>query len=65
MPVFVLSYPAGEYNAAVTKATAGLYDYAVTVKYGYYTSDSGALELKRLRILRSFSMKDFANTVGR
>jgi peptidoglycan/xylan/chitin deacetylase (PgdA/CDA1 family) len=58
-PVNTLSYPAGRYNQTVIDAVSKYYVYAVTTKSGYYNKDNGNYKIKRIRIQRSDTLKNF------
>lgn len=59
--VNVLSYPCGKYSQAVIDTVSRYYDYAVTIKSGYYDKTNDNYKIKRIRIQRSDTLKSFIN----
>jgi peptidoglycan/xylan/chitin deacetylase (PgdA/CDA1 family) len=62
-PVLALAYPYGDYSDAVLRVASCLYDFAVTMKSGYYSGASANLEMRRIPIWRSYSLGDFISVV--
>lgn len=61
-PVFVFSYPYGNYNQNVINIVKKYYKYALTTNRGiFYAPPQGAYEIKRIGVVRSTSMKQFIN----
>lgn len=58
-PVNTLSYPCGRYNQTIIDTVSGYYDYAVTIKTGCYNKTNGNYQIKRIRIQRSDTLKNF------
>jgi peptidoglycan/xylan/chitin deacetylase (PgdA/CDA1 family) len=59
-PVFVFSYPFGNYNQNVINIVKKYYKYALTTNRGvFYSNGAGAYEIKRIAVLRSTSIKQF------
>lgn len=60
-PVYVFAYPTGYYNDAVLDAVSKHYEYAVTIKSGYYESGSDKLLIRRLYVHRDRTLEEFIN----
>lgn len=58
--VIALSYPFGCYNQKVINIASLYYKYAVTTKTGFYHPTTSKFEIKRIGIMRSCKIKDFA-----
>jgi peptidoglycan/xylan/chitin deacetylase (PgdA/CDA1 family) len=59
-PVNTLCYPCGLYKQNTISIASRYYDYAVTTKPGYYNRSSDNYQIRRIRIQRSDTLKEFA-----
>lgn len=59
IPVNTLSYPFGHYTQTTINTVSRYYDYAVTIRTGYYNKNNNNYQIKRIRIQRSDTLKNF------
>ncbi|NMA25099.1 MAG: polysaccharide deacetylase family protein [Clostridiales bacterium] len=63
-PVYVFAYPTGYYNDKVKSAVSEHYDYAVTIKWGYYEEGGDKLLIRRLYMHRDRTLGEFKAMLG-
>ncbi|NLD87973.1 MAG: polysaccharide deacetylase family protein [Clostridiales bacterium] len=60
---FVLAYPNGEFNQAVTVAMEEYYEYGLKKQGGIYVTDDKPYEINRIRVSRSTTLSTFKSLV--